>query len=86
MGKTSIATANAGLNAPQPVVTRPLLGIDWMDSPTNLKPGALLDAQGVSIRPKGLYRNPAYASVMGGVAWNPADLSLLLASASHIAQ
>ena len=70
-----------GLPTPQPMVTRPLLGIDWMDSPVNLKPGALLDAQGLVVRPKGLYRNPGYAIAMAGAAWSPADNPLLLVSA-----
>ena len=70
-----------GLPTPQPMVTRPLLGIDWMDSPLNLKPGALLDAQGVSVRPRGLYRLPHYTSSVGGAAWSPADNPLLLSGA-----
>jgi hypothetical protein len=70
-----------GLPTPQPMVTRPLLGINWMDSPVNLKPGALLDAQGLVVRPKGLYRNPGYTSAMAGAAWSPADNPLLLVSA-----
>ena len=70
-----------GLPTPQPIVTRPFLGIDWMDSPVNLKPGALLDAQGVIVRPRGLYRDPAYVSSVGGVAWSPADNPLLLTGA-----
>jgi hypothetical protein len=63
------------------MVTRPLLGIDWMDSPLNLKPGALLDAQGVMVRPRGLYRAPGYGTVEGGASWSPADNPLLLAGA-----
>ena len=70
-----------GLPTPQPMVTRPLLGIDWMDSPLNLKPGAMLDAQGLIVRPRGLYRTPCYDSSMGGAAWSPADNPLLLAGA-----
>ena len=70
-----------GLPTPQPMVTRPLLGIDWMNSPVNLKPGALLDAQGLVVRPRGLYHIPGYESAMGEVAWSPADNPLLLAGA-----
>src|SRR5208337_323367 len=70
-----------GLPTPQPMVTRPLLGIDWMDSPLNLKPGALLDAQGVMVRPRGLYRTPGYVASVAGTAWSPADNPLLLAGA-----
>ena len=70
-----------GLPTPQPIFTRPLLGIDWMDSPLNLKPGALLDAQGVSVRPRGLYRAPGYGSAFAGATWRPADNPLLLANA-----
>jgi len=67
-----------GLPTPQALVTRPFLGIDWMDSPLNLKPGSLLDAQGVTVRPRGLYRNSAYVSSFGGATWSPADNPLLL--------
>ncbi len=70
-----------GLPTPQPMVTRPMLGIDLLNSPLNLKPGSLLDAQGLSVRPKGLYRNPGYDSAVGGAAWSPADNPLLLANA-----
>jgi len=70
-----------GLPTPQPMVTRPLLGIDWMDSPLNLKPGSLLDAQGVIVRPKGLYRIPGYVAALSGSAWSPADTPLLLMGA-----
>jgi len=70
-----------GLPTPQPMTTRPLLGIDWMSSPLALKPGALLDAQGVVVRPRGLYRNAAYEATAGGLAWSPADNPVLLAGA-----
>lgn len=70
-----------GLPTPQPMVTRPILGIDWMDSPLNLKPGALLDAQGLVVRPRGLYRTPGYTQAVAGAAWSPADNPLLLAGA-----
>jgi hypothetical protein len=70
-----------GLPTPQPLVTRPLLGINWKDSPLNLKPGELLDGQGLIVRPRGLYREPCYVASVGGAAWSPADNPLLLTAA-----
>jgi hypothetical protein len=70
-----------GLPTPQPILTRPFLGIDWLDSELNLKPGALLDAQNVSVRPKGLYRIPGYDAFVNGAAWSPADVPCLLMAA-----
>ncbi len=80
-GAAAGGNALQDLKAPQPVYTRPLLGIDWLGSPLNLKPGALLDAQGVVVRPRGLYRNPGYASALAGLPWSPADTPLLLVGA-----
>ena len=67
-----------GLPTPQPIVTRPFLGIDWLDSETNLKPGAMLDLQNVVVRPKGLYRIPGYEAFVNGSAWSPSDVPCLL--------
>jgi hypothetical protein len=46
----------------------------------NLKPGALLDAQNVVVRPKGLYRIQGYDAFIGGAAWSPADTPCILAA------
>jgi hypothetical protein len=69
-----------GLPTPQPIVTRPFLGINWLESELNLKPGALLDAQDVVVRPKGLYRIPGYDAFVNGATWSPADRPCLLIS------
>ena len=67
-----------GLPTPQPIYTRPFLGLDYNESELNLKPGALLDAQGVVVRPKGLYHIPGYDAFVNGAAWSPADNPCLL--------
>ena len=69
-----------GLPTPQPIITRPLLGIDWLDSELNLKPGAMLDEQNLVVRPKGLYRIPGYDAFVSGASWSPADIPCILAT------
>jgi hypothetical protein len=69
-----------GLPTPQPIVMRPLLGIDWIASELNAIPGSLLDAQNVVVRPKGLYRIPGYDSFLSSAAWIPADNPCIMAS------
>lgn len=70
-----------GLPTPQPIVTRPLLGLDYVSSELNAPDGALLDAKNLIVRPKGLYRIPGYAAWLDGVAWSPADIPCLIVSA-----
>ena len=67
-----------GLPTPAPIVTRPLLGIDWNSSELDLKPGSFLDLQNLVVRPKGLYRIPGYDTFINGAAWSPADVPCLL--------
>jgi len=69
-----------GLPSPQPIVTRPLLGIDWSGPETNLKPGAFLDLQDLVVTQKGLYRIPGYDSFLGGAQWYPRESPVLLTS------
>jgi hypothetical protein len=69
-----------GLPNPVPIVTRPLLGIDWRGSELNLPEGALLEAQNVIVRPKGLYRSPGYDSFLAGAQWSPSDIPCGLAA------
>ena len=69
-----------GLPTPQPIVTRPFLGLNWMESELNLKPGSLLDAQNVVVRPKGLYRIPGYDKFLDGASWSPSDIPCMLMS------
>lgn len=70
-----------GLPTPVPVVTRPLLGLDWLSSSLNAPDGALLDAKNILVRPKGLYRIPGYEAFMNGDTWSPTDNPCLLEAA-----
>lgn len=69
-----------GLPTPQPIVMRPLQGLDYLSSELNAPAGSLLDNDGLVVRPKGLYRTPGYESFLDGAVWSPSDTPSMIVS------